>query len=307
LKDSQYETEYLQDDGEARALFIDHWLGKNSAYDPEMLALNEVYARRAVLREWLRERGYDPDETLVFDTSKMSVDDRARRDQNAVAATLHLWMQSIGQELPPANLDYEQLREYADQVMFRTGEPAPIYGKMWLYDGKTGERFDRPVTVGFIHMLKLAHLVEDKVHARSTGPYSLVTQQPLGGKAQFGGQRFGEMEVWALYAYGAPIPCRKCSRSRATTFRAVSRPTKPSSRASQSRNRASRPASACSSRSFRASAWPWKPSPRVGMSSSSARTRKRPVRPSCPAGCSAWRKTSKPQSASRSTFLRRFI
>jgi DNA-directed RNA polymerase subunit beta len=72
-----------------------------------------------------------------------------------------------------------------------------------LYDGKTGLRFDQPVTVGVIHMLKLAHLVEDKVHARSTGPYSLVTQQPLGGKAQFGGQRFGEMEVWALEAYGA--------------------------------------------------------------------------------------------------------
>jgi DNA-directed RNA polymerase subunit beta len=76
-------------------------------------------------------------------------------------------------------------------------------GKMMLYDGKTGEPFDRPVTVGIIHMMKLAHLVEDKVHARSTGPYSLVTQQPLGGKAQFGGQRFGEMEVWALEAYGA--------------------------------------------------------------------------------------------------------
>jgi DNA-directed RNA polymerase subunit beta len=72
-----------------------------------------------------------------------------------------------------------------------------------LYDGKTGEPFDRPVTVGIVNMLKLAHLVEDKVHARSTGPYSLVTQQPLGGKAQFGGQRFGEMEVWALEAYGA--------------------------------------------------------------------------------------------------------
>jgi DNA-directed RNA polymerase subunit beta len=74
---------------------------------------------------------------------------------------------------------------------------------MILYDGKTGEPFDRSVTVGVISMLKLAHLVEDKVHARSTGPYSLVTQQPLGGKAQFGGQRFGEMEVWALEAYGA--------------------------------------------------------------------------------------------------------
>ena len=72
-----------------------------------------------------------------------------------------------------------------------------------LYDGKTGDRFDRNVTVGYIYMLKLHHLVDDKIHARSIGPYSLVTQQPLGGKSQFGGQRFGEMEVWALEAYGA--------------------------------------------------------------------------------------------------------
>ena len=72
-----------------------------------------------------------------------------------------------------------------------------------LFDGRTGEAFDRPVTIGYMHMLKLHHLVDDKMHARSTGPYSLVTQQPLGGKAQFGGQRFGEMEVWALEAYGA--------------------------------------------------------------------------------------------------------
>jgi DNA-directed RNA polymerase subunit beta len=79
----------------------------------------------------------------------------------------------------------------------------PTSGQVTLYDGRTGEAFDRPVTVGFMHMLKLHHLVDDKMHARSTGPYSLVTQQPLGGKAQFGGQRFGEMEVWALEAYGA--------------------------------------------------------------------------------------------------------
>jgi DNA-directed RNA polymerase subunit beta len=72
-----------------------------------------------------------------------------------------------------------------------------------LHDGRTGDPFERPVTVGYMHMLKLHHLVDDKMHARSTGPYSLVTQQPLGGKAQFGGQRFGEMEVWALEAYGA--------------------------------------------------------------------------------------------------------
>jgi len=79
----------------------------------------------------------------------------------------------------------------------------PESGKVELFDGRTGEPFDHPITVGYTYMLKLAHLVEDKVHARSTGPYSLITQQPLGGKAQFGGQRFGEMEVWALEAYGA--------------------------------------------------------------------------------------------------------
>src|SRR6059036_3695389 len=79
----------------------------------------------------------------------------------------------------------------------------PESGKTFLYDGRTGERFEQPVTVGYIYMLKLHHLVDDKVHARATGPYSLITQQPLGGKARFGGQRFGEMEVWALEAYGA--------------------------------------------------------------------------------------------------------
>jgi DNA-directed RNA polymerase subunit beta len=79
----------------------------------------------------------------------------------------------------------------------------PTSGQTTLFDGRTGERFERQVTVGYMYMLKLNHLVDDKMHARSTGPYSLVTQQPLGGKAQFGGQRFGEMEVWALEAYGA--------------------------------------------------------------------------------------------------------
>jgi len=79
----------------------------------------------------------------------------------------------------------------------------PGSGQVTLHDGRTGEAFDRKVTVGYIYMLKLHHLVDDKIHARSIGPYSLVTQQPLGGKAQFGGQRFGEMEVWALQAYGA--------------------------------------------------------------------------------------------------------
>ncbi len=92
-------------------------------------------------------------------------------------------------------------------VKFKINENEPAgrrcSGKVWLYDGRTGERFDNKVTIGFMYILKLLHLVDDKIHARSTGPYSLVTQQPLGGKAQFGGQRFGEMEVWALEAYGA--------------------------------------------------------------------------------------------------------
>jgi len=91
---------------------------------------------------------------------------------------------------------------YPDDIAARKGLTA-TRTQCVLHDGRTGEAFERPVTVGYMHVLKLHHLVDDKMHARSTGPYSLVTQQPLGGKAQFGGQRFGEMEVWALEAYGA--------------------------------------------------------------------------------------------------------
>jgi DNA-directed RNA polymerase subunit beta len=101
------------------------------------------------------------------------------------------------------NTTHGKLQEARDQTgkdwIYNPDDP----GKIQLYDGRTGEAFDRPVTVGIAYMLKLVHLVDDKIHARSTGPYSLVTQQPLGGKAQQGGQRFGEMEVWALEAYGA--------------------------------------------------------------------------------------------------------
>jgi DNA-directed RNA polymerase subunit beta len=101
--------------------------------------------------------------------------------------------------------------EDIEEMLRRAGLPES--GKVQLFDGRTGEPFDHPITVGYTYMLKLAHLVEDKVHARSTGPYSLITQQPLGGKAQFGGQRFGEMEVWALEAYGAANIGRR-SRAR---------------------------------------------------------------------------------------------
>jgi DNA-directed RNA polymerase subunit beta len=95
-------------------------------------------------------------------------------------------------------LDIAYPQEYAQSLQM-----TPAKTQVRLFDGRTGDAFERPVTVGYMHILKLHHLVDDKMHARSTGPYSLVTQQPLGGKAQFGGQRFGEMEVWALEAYGA--------------------------------------------------------------------------------------------------------
>ncbi|MFD2552489.1 DNA-directed RNA polymerase subunit beta [Bizionia sediminis] len=97
----------------------------------------------------------------------------------------------------------DQINEYTDQAGI------PRFGHTYLYDGGTGQRFDQPATVGVIYMLKLGHMVDDKMHARSIGPYSLITQQPLGGKAQFGGQRFGEMEVWALEAYGASATLRE--------------------------------------------------------------------------------------------------
>ena len=104
-------------------------------------------------------------------------------------------------ELLPEVYDY--LSENRDHRKLWEGVPISADGKVQLRDGRTGEPFDGPTTIGHMHYLKLHHLVDDKIHARSTGPYSLVTQQPLGGKAQFGGQRFGEMEVWALEAYGA--------------------------------------------------------------------------------------------------------
>lgn len=115
---------------------------------------------------------------------------------------VHLGMAALQLGIHVASPVFDGASEYD---VFDTMEEAGMQrnGKTVLYDGRTGERFEREVTVGVMHMIKLAHMVDDKIHARSTGPYSLVTQQPLGGKAQFGGQRFGEMEVWALEAYGA--------------------------------------------------------------------------------------------------------
>ena len=103
----------------------------------------------------------------------------------------------------PASVDGVDPCHVEMRVDLSRREGTQVSGKVRLFNGRTGEPYDQSITVGYMYILKLHHLVDDKIHARSTGPYSLVTQQPLGGKAQFGGQRFGEMEVWALEAYGA--------------------------------------------------------------------------------------------------------
>ncbi|MCY4538424.1 MAG: DNA-directed RNA polymerase subunit beta [Chloroflexi bacterium] len=199
--------EDFDDDMHVICAYLLDRVGESGIYDNEAIILerDEIYVRRVAVAEVLRELGYDPDEIMVYDNSDLTADMRDERDLAALRVSLCLWIQQTSSEEIELSdsLSIRELFDIANRVMFETGQPLPHYGKQTLYDGRTGEPFDRHVAVGFVHMLKLAHLVEDKAHARSTGPYSLVTQQPLGGKAQFGGQRFGEMEVWALEAYGA--------------------------------------------------------------------------------------------------------
>ena len=198
LSAQEYDPASIRDDAEVRNLYLEEWLG-NKGYDVYKLAIDTAYARRATVVEWLTEKGFDPNSILAFEIP--NVDERAARDFNAMNACYKLWLEKNG--VDTGAMSIEQIKEGAHNFMTETHSPVPTLGKQTLRDGKTGDAFDQPVTVGVMSVLKLHHLVEDKVHARSTGPYSLVTQQPLGGKAQFGGQRFGEMEVWALEAYGA--------------------------------------------------------------------------------------------------------
>ena len=200
VEDEDIDSSEIVDDDDARIMYLQERLG-DLGYDEDRLDTDLIYARRSALRHWLSERGYDPDEMLIFENDRRLLSEIKRMDEVAVEACLHLWLKGHGED--SESLDLGALTARALEVGRQTGDPLPTTGKLILYDGKTGEPFDQPVTVGIINIMKLAHLVEDKVHARSTGPYSLVTQQPLGGKAQFGGQRFGEMEVWALEAYGA--------------------------------------------------------------------------------------------------------
>ena len=200
IREQGIDPETIKDDEEVLLLYLEKWLGERG-YDVYKFSTDSGYARRITLIEWLRDKGYNPDEILAFESIQDSINNSDDLDKNATNACLRIWL-----ELHNVNTEKikdEKVRAKADQVMAKTGDPLPILGKQIIRDGKTGMPFHQSVTVGFMTIMKLHHLVEDKVHARSTGPYSLVTQQPLGGKAQFGGQRFGEMEVWALEAYGA--------------------------------------------------------------------------------------------------------
>ena len=147
----------------------------------------------AKVDDYLGERGFDRDRLWS---------DAPSNRGTAREACLRIWLEEVTGEktesLKPSELMQESLKIARERNL-----SAPIFGKQMIHDGRTGLKYDSPVTVGNVYMLKLIHLVQDKIHARSTGPYSLITQQPLGGKAQFGGQRFGEMEVWALEAYSA--------------------------------------------------------------------------------------------------------
>ncbi len=173
------------EDGLARA-----WLAQKSGavnLDPDS---NKDVFRTDEAKAWVTQQGFDGEK--VFSDTNPGV---------AREVCLRLWLEELGEK--GREIEAGQLGEVASRLGFERNVPPPILGKVILRDGFTGDTYDQPVTVGVIYIMKLNHLVEDKVHARSTGPYSLISQQPLGGKAQFGGQRFGEMEVWALEAYGA--------------------------------------------------------------------------------------------------------
>jgi DNA-directed RNA polymerase subunit beta len=212
LEENEYDTELLADSDEARLMFAGAWLG-DLGYDVERIETDLRYARRVVAIEWLRGQGWDPSEIFAETEEGMRKQDWVPFNDKVIEVCVREWyrlmLERYGEDLPealhvdPLEVPVETLLANSAAVTMQTGLALPILGKELLFDGKSGEAYDQPVTVGIIHMLKLHHLIEDKAHARSTGPYSLVTQQPLGGKAQFGGQRFGEMEVWALEAYGA--------------------------------------------------------------------------------------------------------
>jgi len=183
------------------------------ATDTEIVEYFQVISRRFLKRalrkyiveemqmsdEWYDDRK-EYEELIELFRQWLTKGDPAELERAAdwLAVDPDAWAEIRGAEARAA-----YVRECVEKRLYDMVGFNPETGKYWLYDGRTGDPFNQPIAVGNIYTMKLIHLVEDKIHARSTGPYSLVTQQPLGGKAQFGGQRFGEMEVWALEAYGA--------------------------------------------------------------------------------------------------------
>ena len=167
------------------------WFAQQAGAVDSSMGLDSWDLNMDRVHDWLSDRGFESD--VLYDDSVQG---------EATSASLKIWLEETA-SIDASDMDVARMKEETMRIHRETNMAPPTFGKAPLYDGRTGQKFDQPVAVGFIYMLKLIHLVEDKIHARSTGPYSLITQQPLGGKAQFGGQRFGEMEVWALEAYGA--------------------------------------------------------------------------------------------------------
>ena len=186
------------EDALAQAWIIDQADAVDVASD-DMTGLKQIDLGK--VRGWLEERYYN------FDRVFSGMNGTEQVPGEATRVCLETWLREEPQReklsRDVSEMTLEDMKEEALRLNREEQIAAPTLGKSVLYDGRTGEKFDQPIAVGYIYMMKLIHLVEDKIHARSTGPYSLITQQPLGGKAQFGGQRFGEMEVWALEAYSA--------------------------------------------------------------------------------------------------------
>ena len=164
-------------------------------------AYKPIEIKEKIACRWIEEFDLSPEDVFEWQDIPENSPENYSGNTPAIITCLKIWLM-LTNYLGSLPDDEDGLRNIAESWASHTHEPHPLTGKQWLRDGRTGERFDHPVNVGVMNMIKLHHLVEDKVQARSTGTYSMITQQPLAGKLNKGGQRIGEMEVWALEAYG---------------------------------------------------------------------------------------------------------
>ncbi len=200
----EHEQHYINDTDMLLTFLLNQGLASYDQLESAMRA--QGLLRRLCLEIWLKQQGIPPQDIYDYETSvRDHSPDEQRRDDNAIALALRLHLSLYAQEITNdiSSLTEEIMRETAQEMEESRGIPSPLSGKRVVFDAKTGRPYERPVFVGVMHIMKLIHMVEDKAHARSIGPYSVITQQPLGGRSHFGGQRVGEMEVWALEAYGA--------------------------------------------------------------------------------------------------------